>query len=142
MKLTWKDAAATLIMAAAVAVYLAFLAGTRLPVISGVRGTAAVLLVLGVAGCSLGQRAVGFWGIRRRTKVYTAMMTALGLVTLAAALGALIAAAAPLLEIEFFALFALWLLATLRHTLAVEEPPPPPTRDTHETIDEGARAHH
>ena len=141
MRLTWKDGAATLVMAVAVAVYLVFLGGTSLPVISGVRGAAAVLLVLGIAGCSLGRQADGFRGGWGLAKVYVVTMTVLGMTALAAALGALIVGSPFALAVQFFAIFTLWLLATLRHAVANAEYTPPDARDTHETIDERTRAH-
>ena len=58
MRLTWKDALSTLFMAAIVAVYLAFLNGTSLWLISSARGATTAVFILGiVGGCALG--AVG-----------------------------------------------------------------------------------
>ena len=53
MRLTWKDATATLLIGAIVAVYLAFLSGTSLWLISSARGATAAVLVLGIAGCAM-----------------------------------------------------------------------------------------
>lgn len=142
MKLTWKDGVATLIMALGTAAYLTFLAGTTLPLLSGVRGTAAVLLVLGFAGCGFSRQPDGFRGTWGLTKAYVVTMTVLGLVALGAGIGALIFASGIILAVQFFAIFALWLLATLRHAVTNVEYTPPVTRDTHETIDERTDIHH
>jgi hypothetical protein len=54
MRLTWKDAVTTLFVAAIVAIYVTFLNGTSLWLISSTRGTTAAVLVLDfVGGCAL-----------------------------------------------------------------------------------------
>ena len=63
MGLTWKDAVATLFMAAVVAVYVAFLSGTSAWLISTARGATTAVLVLGfVGGCALGGLAEAYTG--------------------------------------------------------------------------------
>ncbi len=70
MRLTWKDAVTTLFMGAIVAVYVAFLNGTNLWLISSARGTTAAVMILGlVGGCALSAGAQsterGLWGRER-----------------------------------------------------------------------------
>ncbi|MEV6156603.1 hypothetical protein AB0L53_40285 [Nonomuraea sp. NPDC052129] len=50
MRLTWKDALATVVAAANVAIYVAFTQGADVPVIDGVRGAAGAILLLGMVG--------------------------------------------------------------------------------------------
>ena len=54
MRLTWKDGAATVMVAGTVASYVAFLADVSLPLVAGTRSMATALLVLGLVGCALG----------------------------------------------------------------------------------------
>lgn len=55
MRLTWKEALATVVAGANVAIYVAFIQGADVPVINSVRGAAGATLVLGlVGGCALG----------------------------------------------------------------------------------------
>jgi hypothetical protein len=54
MRLSWRDAAAAVPVAACVGLYLAHRADVDLPVLSGPRVVAAVVLVLGVTACAVG----------------------------------------------------------------------------------------
>jgi hypothetical protein len=92
MRLTWKDAVATLAVGGIVAVYVAFLTGTSGWLISSARGTIAAVLVLGFAGgCALGGPAEAYTGAKSGTALaFTQMAADLGMVALAAALVGLI----------------------------------------------------
>ncbi|MGY1666749.1 hypothetical protein [Geodermatophilus sp. SYSU D00696] len=77
MRPTWRDALATLLVAAAVLAYVAHLVGDDLPLLRDPRGTGAVVLVLGVAAALVPGRAVR----RSRTNNRVALTTgAAGLV--------------------------------------------------------------
>jgi hypothetical protein len=54
MRLSWRDAAAAVPVAASVALYLAHRAEVDLPMLSGPRVAAAVVFVLGVTACAVG----------------------------------------------------------------------------------------
>lgn len=135
MRLTWKDAVATLFVAAVVAVYVAFLNGTSAWLISSARGATTAVLVLGfVGGCMLGAAADAYTGSKSRAaEVLTAIATVLGVVALAAAIIGLITASTVALAVLFGATIALWLVATARHAFTAPAGPVR-GRDTHEVI--------
>lgn len=54
MKLSWHDAAATLVVAVAAGLYWAFIADAGLPLVSGPRVLAVLMFVLGVTACAIG----------------------------------------------------------------------------------------
>jgi hypothetical protein len=140
MRLTWKDAVTTLFTAGIVAVYVAFEVQAVGPLIDGVRGTAAIILVLGVfGGCSFGSAGELYGKVQ--TPMARALMviaTVLGLVALGAAIYALVTANAVALAVLFGATIALWLTATARHAFTTRTPPAAINRDVHEVIDSNA----
>jgi len=112
MGLTGKDATATLVMAVSTGLYWAYAQGTALPLIDGARGTAAVLLILGVfGGCAMGRTA----GPDERMPDYTAVMCLLGIAALVAAVAGLFTGNGTAIGILFAASAVMWLLATIRH---------------------------
>jgi hypothetical protein len=132
MRLTWKDAISTVVMAAIVVIYVAFGNSTTAWLISSARGTAAAVLVLGiVGGCGMGAAAELFQG--KRAWGYTSFASLLGATALVAAVIALITASTVALAILVVATLALWLAATARHAFT---PPAAPggDRNTHEVI--------
>jgi len=131
MKLTWKDATATLLIGAIVAVYLAFLNGTSLWLISSARGTTAAVLVLGTAGCAM--RDLHATGRSRSARVFLAVATALGVVALVAELIGLITGSMVALAVLVAGTIALWLIATVRHAFTIGTEPGS-GRDVHEVI--------
>jgi hypothetical protein len=135
MRLTWKDAVATLFMAAIVVVYAAFLNGTSAWLISTSRGTTAAVLVLGwIGGCALGGLAEAYTGARSpAARAFTAIATVLGLAALTAAILGLITGGTVALAVLVAATIALWLVATIRHAFTTL-PRPVPGRDVHEVI--------
>jgi hypothetical protein len=136
MRLTWKDAVSTLFMAGIVAVYLAFLNGTTMWLISSARGTVTAVLVLGiVGGCALSAAGDLYVGtLTRPAKVLRAIATVLGVVALTAGVVGLITGSTAWLAILFGATLALWLTATIRHAFTAPAKPPFSDRDTHEVI--------
>ncbi|UBU18262.1 hypothetical protein [Nonomuraea gerenzanensis] len=115
MRLTWKDALATAVAGANVAIYAAFTTGTDLAIIDSVRGASGAILLLGLAGgCALSAPPEEY----RHLSWYAGVMSTLGgLALLAGALG-LIMASELALTVLFSSTIALWLIATLRHALA------------------------
>ncbi|MFC5821739.1 hypothetical protein [Nonomuraea harbinensis] len=134
MRLTWKDAVATVAMGVITAVYVVFLQQADVFVLSSVRGaTIVILLVGGAGGCAM-SRGDLYEGPRTTAKqIFALVATALGVTALAAAAIALIGDSATALGAFFFATAALWLVATLRHAF-MPAPQPVRDRDTHEVI--------
>jgi hypothetical protein len=86
MRLTWKDAVTTLSTGAAVAVCTAFANGTSLWLISSARGATAVVLLLGIVGCSFSEATTMYATARPRSvPTYTVISTVLGVAALIAA---------------------------------------------------------
>ncbi len=118
MRLTWRDVVATVFTAAIVVIYAAFLNSTTAWLISSARGTATAVLVLGmVGGCGLSAAGAQYQG--KHGGAYTAAVSLLGVVALITAVLALITASEVALAVLVGATVALWLVATLRHALAV-----------------------
>lgn len=141
MKLTWRDAIATLAAGAIVTIYVAFLNGTSAWLISTARGTTTAVLVLGVAGgCALSRLAEAYAGAQSRTALgFTKMATDLGMIALAAAIAGLITGGTLALAILVAAAIALWLVATVRHAF-ITPPRQVHWRDVHEVIHVGKTA--
>ena len=134
MRMTWKDAAATVAAGGIVAVYAVFLNGTSAWLLSSARGTVLAVLVLGVVGCGFG--TVTDLYLRDRpagTRIYTVTASVIGVVALAAAVTGLITANTVALATLVAAALALWLLATARHALG-RPAGPALGRDEHEVI--------
>lgn len=132
MRLTWKDAVSTVFMAEIAVIYVAFLNSTTAWLISGARGTATAVLVLGtVGGCAMGAAATLYQD--RRARAYTSSASVLGAIALVAGVTALITASAAALAILVVATLALWLAATARHALTPSAAPDG-GRDAHEVI--------
>ncbi|MFI7707451.1 hypothetical protein [Nonomuraea sp. NPDC049480] len=113
MRLTWKDALATVVVGVNVAIYAAFIQGADVPVISGVRGATAAILLLGlVGGCALGSPGDMSAG---KGRLYTGVAGTLGGIAFLAGVLGLIAASELALAVLFYATIALWLMATVRH---------------------------
>jgi hypothetical protein len=133
MRLTWKDVVTTVCAAAIVAVYAAYLQGTEVAFISGVRWVAGTVLVLGmVGGCGLSAADVYEQPRSTVRRAYLVVATSLGVTALVAGVIALITASGTALAVLVAATVALWLIATVRH--AWPRATRPVTRDTHETI--------
>lgn len=141
MGLTWKDGVSTLLMGAIIAVYLAFLNGTSLWLISSARGTTAAVLILGMAGGWLLSGAGDLYQDQRSPSVRAWRMIAAvwSIVALVAAVTGLASGSTAALAVLVAATGALWLAATMRHALALP-PGPARSRDTHEVIHQNGAA--
>ena len=137
MRLTWKDAVATLFTALIVACYFAYALHAGWPLLGSVRGTAGVLMVFGVfGGCALGTAGERYdKTLRPAARMLVAIATGLGVIALGAGIYALVTASEIALAILFAASVALWLTATVRHAFTAPAPPAPSGRDVHEVID-------
>ena len=139
MGLTWKDGVSTLFMGAIAAIYLTFLHGTGLWLISSARGTTAAVLILGmVGGCMLSGAGKLYQGQQSPTvRAWRAIATCCGGLALAAAVAGLVSGSTVALAILVAATGVLWFAATLRHALTVP-PGSARSRDTHEVIHQEA----
>ena len=113
MKLmTWEDATATLLTGAIIAIYVAFLSGTSLWLISSGRGATAVVLILGI----------GVWALRafrpktqyRTTEDFVWVATMICNIALLVAVFGLITGSTVALTILVVGTVALWLITTIR----------------------------
>ncbi|QYC41834.1 hypothetical protein Nocox_21140 [Nonomuraea coxensis DSM 45129] len=120
MRLTWKDALATVAAGVNVAVYVAFTQGADLPIVDSVRGTTGTILLLGVVGgCMLGAAPETF----QRGGLYRGVAGTLGVVALLSGVIALITAGEFALAVLFYTTIALWLMATVRHAFTPARTP-------------------
>ena len=123
MRLTWRDARATLLVAAAAALYGLWQTGAAAAGTS-TRVLGAVVFGLGWAGCMSDQREMasvyGAGEHRRAPMAYVVVSSLLGVVALAAGIVTLVSASETMLAILVAAMVALWLLATVRHAMTSE----------------------
>lgn len=122
MRLTWRDGSATLLVAAAAAVYALWATGTAMAGAS-ITVIAAVVFGLGWAACLTDQREMQIvYGADRQhlrpPLSYIMFTSAMGVMTLGAGIAALVTASDAALVILLAGLIALWVLATARHILA------------------------
>jgi hypothetical protein len=115
MRLTWKDGIATVLTAGIVALYAAYVADEKLPLVSGPRVLAGLILVVGLTACAIGGTAIAKDGSAGLT-VYVG--STLGAAAFLAALITMITGAGSTLAILVGVTVALWLLATVRHAVA------------------------
>jgi hypothetical protein len=119
MKLAWRDGATIPFIVAIIAVYAAHLAGAEGWLFASTRGTALMILILGIGGgCALGRATDVFARGRAHTiRLYATLTGILGLAALAGGIIALVAADGTALAVLFGATMALWVLATARHAI-------------------------
>jgi hypothetical protein len=118
MRLNVKDFYATVLVAAILVVYIAYLQDSGW-IISSTRATTAVVAVLGIGACGAG-RAEGLYvpGRSLATAVYATWGSMLGALALIAAFVALVSAEPAALATLVVVTVALWVTATMRHLLA------------------------
>ncbi len=116
MRVPWRDALATLLVAIALAVYAAWALGADLPEFMTVGGVAATVLALGIAA-SASAVVPGFGQLLRGSRLYLATTSGLGLIAVAAGLLAIVAGETAALSVLALATVAMWAMATARHTL-------------------------
>jgi len=121
MRLTIRDGLATLFVAAAAAVYLAWVTGAAMTSWSA-RVTAAVVFGLGFAACLTDrqQMAVAYGAARegpRPSAAYVAVTSASGGLALVTGVIALVTGSAAMLAVLAASVAGLWVIATARHAL-------------------------
>jgi len=121
MMLTWRDAVTTLLAGAIIAVYLAFLDGTHLWVISSARGATAAVALLGLAGGAVLGAAGHLATAADSTavRVYLACTGVLGVAGLAAAVTGLVTGSGAALAALVVVTFSLWLVSAVRHAFTL-----------------------
>jgi hypothetical protein len=117
MRLSWKDATATLLAAAAVLVALAVTNAWGWPLLGNYRAGTVALTLLGVGMCASGTAtAKASW-----SDPFVIIASLLGVVALALIVAGLMYATQPLFVALAADILALWFVSTLRHL--VEEKP-------------------
>ena len=119
MGLTWRDLVSSATVVTMILAYMAFMAGTDLPLLSSAWTASVVELVL---GCICAVSAAGDLHTRpqpRQGVIFRRVTTVLGTIALLAGLIALIANSAHALEILVVITASLWLAGTMWHALTI-----------------------
>lgn len=124
MRLNAKDLYATALVAAIIALYVAYLQDSSAWIVSSTRATAAVVAVLGVGACGLG-RAEGLYAPDRSlsTAVYATWAAMLGSLAVVAIGVVLVSGDPAALRTLVVLTVGLWVTATLRHLLTAPAAP-------------------
>jgi hypothetical protein len=130
MRLTWRDGASTLLTAAVVGLYWAYLADANLPLVAGPRALAGTVMVIGLAACAIGGGDLTAATERSR---YGRVMGAFAAVPGVAGLVTIITGDTVALAIMVGSVVVMWLIATIRH--AVTAPAQISDKDLHRMID-------
>ena len=123
MGLTWRDLVSSAAVVAMMAVFVAFRAGTDLPLLSSAWTASVVAIVL---GCICAVSAAGDLHTRpqpREGVIFRKITTVLGTMALLAGLIALIADSGHALEILVVITGFLWLTATIWHVVTIGSEP-------------------
>ena len=121
MRLTWRDAAATVLTAGGVVIYAAYTLGAQLPLLASPRAVAAAVLALGFLACNVGAPAAFRADSQRWILV---VGSTLGVAILIAGLVALVTGSTPMLAALVVATVALWAFTTARHAFSSRAEPP------------------
>jgi hypothetical protein len=125
MRLTMKDALATLAVAAAASIYGLWASGAAMSSAS-TRLVAAVVFALGWAACTSATAEIkSIYGPdtrRRPAMTYVVAASVVGGVALVAGLLALVTASEAMLATLVVSTIVLWAMATIRHAVARREP--------------------
>ena len=108
MRLTWRDAAATLLVGAAAAVYLGQRLSVPLPLITDRGDVAAAALLLGFVACVIDE-----WTVKHAALVRT--LSVLSVSTVGIGIAAMATESEVLLTIVVAMLVTLWAVTTLAH---------------------------
>lgn len=112
MRLTWRDAVATVLTAGGVALYAAYIQGANLPMVSSPRAIAGAVLALGFVACNVGAPVAFHPGAKRWS---TAIGSVLGVAILVAGTAALITGSTATLAALVGATVVLWAFTTVHH---------------------------
>ena len=122
MSLPKRDIVATILVAAAVALYLLWLFDATLPGMSGTRVTGTAILMLGFAA-SASAVVPGFDELMHGNRAYLAVTALLGLVAFAGGMAMLMSASSTGLAVLVGAMAVLWGIATTHHMLLSKRQP-------------------
>ncbi len=115
MRLSWRDALATVFVGVGVGLYILWLAGIE---VAGPRVLAAVVLGLGLAA-SLTAVVYGVGaGLLHASKMYLVVASLIGLAALISGVMAIVAVNEPMLAILVTTTVVLWLVSTVRHVVS------------------------
>jgi hypothetical protein len=116
MRLTWRDGVATMCVALAALVYVAWLADEEVLGMSGARPLGVTVLLLGLAASVT---AVVFGvGLFRASKLYLAIASLFGLAALTAGIAVLANESKTMLGVLVGSTVVLWIMSTVRHAMA------------------------
>lgn len=124
------DLVAGLLVAAAVTIYAAGVAGADL---GGARARASAVFLFGALSCGVGARRDAFQGEGASSRAIAAL-NALGIVTLIVGITAIVLGSEGYLAALIVGIGALFLGATARHMLATPTPTPSPTTQPRELV--------
>lgn len=127
MRLNRTDVVATVFVAAAAVLYALWLADVGVPGLRSARVMGAVILGLGWAASASAVVPSFDALIKRGSRVYLAVTSVLGALALAAGILVLVDADEGMLATLAAATGVLWLMATVRHTMARRTGPAPPS---------------
>ena len=116
MRIPTRDRIATVLVALAVFVYVLWATGSALPGMDGIRVTGLVILGLGFVA-SASAVVPGFDELLHGNRLYLAVTSFIGLVAFAGGVVMLVAASEVALGVVMAAMIALWLIATIHHTV-------------------------
>jgi hypothetical protein len=120
MRLTWRDALATMFVLAGSVLYLVWLANGDVLWMSSVRSVGIAVLLLGLAA-SVTAVVYGVGaGLLHASKVYLVVTSAIGLSALVAGIWVLTAENETMLGALVVATAILWLASTVRHVLIAQ----------------------
>ena len=120
MRIPWRDAIATVLVAMALAVYGAWALGVKLPEFMTVGAIAATVMALGIIA-SAWAVVPGFGELLRGSRIYLALTSTLGLIAVGSGLLALVAGEEIALIVLVLATVGMWAMATARHAVLARE---------------------
>ena len=115
--ISWRDGIATLLVAAAVVIFGAFIGAWSIPAVTDAPVAVLALGAIGIANCAIGSR-----GITSLKDGYTGFLSLLGVAAIVIFLAGVVAAwtlAPGLLAAD---IVLMWVLATARHALTPARP--------------------
>lgn len=114
MRFPWRDAVATLFVAAALGLYAAYEFDRAIPGFTTVAAVTLAVLVLGVAA-SASAVVPGFGELLRGSRMYMVAASALGLAALVAGIWGLAGGAENAVRLLVLATLVLWAMSSARH---------------------------
>ena len=125
MNLPKRDVIATVLVAVAGILYLLWVNGSSPPLMSGLRATGVVILVLGFAASATAV-VPGFDELLHGNKMYMTVTSLIGVVALVGGVLMLVSESEAGLATVMAAMMLLWLTATIHHSLLTRSAPQTP----------------